>query len=153
MLVGSLAFDAWRNDRVFFPEGHKDLDIVVLTFACISHPWEFEGGFELDWFVSHRNEDPASNGRFNLNFNLVTKRKNVAPGLYLPPSKLLVESYNQDITAHARFRSWSPQIVPAKPRLEEFPVMPGSYFRVRWFSTAGKNFRLSSRRCKMYGGW
>lgn len=91
MLIGGLAKELWcgvvSDERL---SQHKDIDVLVLSYDCTSHPEQWTSG--VDWWVSHNFHERPTNGTsvgILWRVELEPHAQQISRGLYLCPLKLL----------------------------------------------------------------
>jgi hypothetical protein len=89
VLIGGLAKEIWQgNTSEEALAAHKDVDVLVLSFDCVHHPQQWEGG--IDWWVAHSPEErPNNGGSVCLRWTMTALVQELEAGLYLCPVDLL----------------------------------------------------------------
>lgn len=94
MLVGGLAKELWRgvvSDEKL--SEHKDVDVLVLSYDCASHPEQWASG--VDWWVCHNPHERPTNGNpvgLLWRVELESHAQRIPRGLYLCPLQLLLQA-------------------------------------------------------------
>lgn len=129
MLIGGLAKKLWHgvtSDEQL--SEHKDVDVLVLSQDCASHPEQWVSG--VDWWVCHNpGERPTNGSSVGLlwRVQLEPHARRIPKGLYLCPLQLLRQSIRMErrtlkgyrIIGGGRFRA---NPAPLYPLLDELQL-------------------------------
>ena len=134
MLVGGLAKELWRgvtNDEKL--SEHKDVDVLVLSQDCASHPEQWASG--VDWWVCHNHYERPTNGNpvgLLWRVQLESHALHIPRGLYLCPLQLLRQSIavERSILKGHRITGGHFRISPAPL----YPILDEMQLRWSWAS-------------------